>query len=279
MFSFDTDDNDSLICESAAADEFNEFVSLMQDISANEEFLEDSNTAHEEISDTYVYTEELASLIEEIEVDKVAWGLKETKDESTESELLYEGSRITVGESLALTMAFIMRHKLSMVASNDLISLLELHCPKENNAVKGLSQFKEYFQYLKHPMKKHFCCPNPKCQVYISVGKPKDGDVCRICRGPLSEKSFFIELPVEEQLQTILSRKLYSYFVHVCCMYYSKNPGFSQNFQQVRENFKWPATTSFLAKATPKNVCIFSVSSWCGQVKSTATVTRASGEP
>ena len=32
------------------------------------------------------------------------------------------------------------------------------------------------------------------------------------------QKSFFIELLVEDRLQTILSRKLYSYFVHVCCM-------------------------------------------------------------
>lgn len=68
---------------------------------------------------------------------------------------------------LLLTMAFIMRHKLSMVASDDLITLLKLPYPAENNAVKGLGKFKEYFQYLKHPMKKHFCCPNLKCQVYI----------------------------------------------------------------------------------------------------------------
>ena len=152
-------------------------------------------------------------------MEKVALGVKETEDKSIEHELLYQDSRITVGESLALTMAF-MRHKLSMVASNDLISLLELHCPKENNAVKGLSQFKEHFQYLKHPMKRHFCCPNPKCQVYISVGKPKDGDVCRICSGPLSDKSFFIELPVKDQLQTILSRKLYNIllqYMYVVC--------------------------------------------------------------
>ena len=209
------DDNVSLISEKAVDHNFDEFVSLMQNIPANEEFPEESNTVHEEIQDTYMYSEELASLIEEIEVEKVALDVEETKDESKEHKLLYEDSRITVGESLALTMAFIMRHKLSMVASNDLISLLELHCPKENNAVKGLSQFKEYFQYLKHPMKKHFCCPNPKCQVYVSVGKPKDGDVCRICTGPLSAKSFFIELPVEDQLQTILSRKLYNVILHM----------------------------------------------------------------
>ena len=205
-----SDGNNSLISENAADHKFDEFVSLMQDIPANEEFPEESNAVQEEVPDTYIYAEELASLIEEIEVEKVASGVEETKDESIEHELLYQDSRITVGESLALTMAFIMRQKLSMVATNDLIILLELHCPKENNAVKGLSQFKDHIQYLKHPMKKHFCCPNPKCQVYISVGKPKDGEVCRICSGLLSDKSFFIELPIEDQLHTILSRKLYN---------------------------------------------------------------------
>ena len=72
------DDNVSLSSEKAADHKFNEFVSLMQDIPANEEFPEDSNTVHEEISDTY--TAELASLIEEIEVEKVALGVEETKN-------------------------------------------------------------------------------------------------------------------------------------------------------------------------------------------------------
>ena len=105
------DGNVSLITENAADHKFNEFVSLMQDIPANEEFPEESNAVQEEISDMYIYTEELASLIEEIEVEKVALGVKETEDKSIEQELLYQDSRITVGESLALTMAFIMRHK------------------------------------------------------------------------------------------------------------------------------------------------------------------------
>ena len=60
------DGNVCLISETAADHKFNEFVSLMQDIPANEEFPEESNTVQEEISDMYIYTEELASLIEEI---------------------------------------------------------------------------------------------------------------------------------------------------------------------------------------------------------------------
>lgn len=192
---------------------FSEFVNLIQDIPAyNGESHEERDGAHEETSheeNLVSFTEEVADLIEEIKEENINVDTEETKSRNIEDELLYDNGRITVGESLLLTMALIMRHKLSMVASDDLITLLELHCPKENNAVKGLSKFREYLQYLKHPMKKHFCCPNPKCQVYISASKPLDGDVCRICSTPLSGKSFFIELPLEDQLQTILSRKLY----------------------------------------------------------------------
>ena len=186
---------------------FGDFVHLMQGTPRNEECQETyAEPCDFPVQD--ILTEELADLVEEIEVENMTADPEETKKtQNSEHELLYGNARITVGESLLLTMAFIMRHKLSMVASDDLISLLELHCPAENNAVKGLGKFKEYFQYLKHPMKKHFCCPNRKCQVYISATKPEDGDVCHICSQPLSGKSFFIELPVEDQLKTILSRK------------------------------------------------------------------------
>lgn len=166
------------------------------------------------VEDAYqeVLTEDVADLLEEIEVENPAVNIEETRNTNAENELLYENSRITVGESLLLIMAFIMRHKLSLVASEDLISLVELHCPGQNNALKGLSRFREFFQSLKHPMKKHFSCPNPKCRIYISASKPQSGDVCQICQEPLSEKSFFLELPVEEQLKTVLSRKWHSIF-------------------------------------------------------------------
>lgn len=156
-------------------------------------------------------TEDVADIIEEIEVEASATTSKNTK-ENVEHKLLYENARVTVGESLLLTMAFIMRYKLSMVASDDLLKLLELHCPMSSLAVKEMSKFRQYFQYLSHPIKQHYCCPNPKCQVYISAEKPGEEDVCRVCGELLSGKSFFIEAPVEEQLQTILSREYFSFF-------------------------------------------------------------------
>lgn len=104
------------------------------------------------VEDAYqeVLTEDVADLLEEIEVENPAVNIEETRNTNAENELLYENSRITVGESLLLVMAFIMRYKLSLVASEDLISLGELHCPGQNNALKGLSRFREFFQSLKH---------------------------------------------------------------------------------------------------------------------------------
>ena len=188
----------------------------MQQLSADnvQDLHGDSMKAAHEINHS-TFTEEVADLIEDtVTVENMTVNVEEAIHQNGEigheDEMLYEhGARITVGESLLLTMAFIMRHKLSIVASRDLITLLELHCPEKNKAVKELCKFREYFQHLRHPIKKHFSCPNPKCQIYISASNPKDGDVCKICSHPLSGKSFFIELPIKEQLQTILSRKFH----------------------------------------------------------------------
>ena len=158
------------------------------------------------------FVQEITACVD-LEVD-AAISLRQITKQSCRAmhKLLYENARVTVGESLLLTMAFIMRYKLSMVASDDLLKLLELHCPMSSLAVKEMSKFRQYFQYLSHPIKQHYCCPNPKCQVYISAEKPGEEDVCRVCGELLSGKSFFIEAPVEEQLQTILSREYFSFF-------------------------------------------------------------------
>ena len=227
---------------SAAADVFSEILSLMQAEHIQPQATEESNEESRETGQLDeiqgACTEELADLIEEVEVEKLDVGTSEETSDGNLENQLYENGRITVGESLLLIMAFIVRHKLSMVATNDLISLLELHCPKDNNAVKGLSKFREYFQHLKNPLRKHYACPNPKCQVYISASQPKEGDVCGTCGTPLSEKSFFIEFPIEDQLQTILSRKFHNnpsawhhvdhdfspkdFWLSFCFSYYSK---------------------------------------------------------
>lgn len=130
-------------------------------------------------------------------------------DTPSGSNLLYKNAQITCDESLLLTMAFALRHKISLAAVEDLLQLLGIHCPEKNLLVNNISQFLEHFKKLKHPIKQHFCCPNINCQLYISSTVPQEGDKCKVCGDPLSQKAFFIEVPVEEQLSTILSSTLH----------------------------------------------------------------------
>lgn len=126
---------------------------------------------------------------------------------TTTTELIYEGAQITYDESLLLTMAFALRHKISLAAVDDLLELLCIHCPEVNSMVPNLSQFQQHFRKLNHPIKQHFCCPNINCQVYVSSSVPQKDDACKVCGEHLSSKAFFIEVPVEEQLSTVLSSK------------------------------------------------------------------------
>ena len=120
---------------------------------------------------------------------------------------LYQDSPISVGESSLLLMAFAVRHKLSGVALEDLLELIHFHCPKPNNCITELKEFQLFFQALKHPIVKHFYCSNGVCKVYSGTSQPESGATCTVCGTPLSCSSYFIEIPVVEQLKTILSRK------------------------------------------------------------------------
>ena len=122
---------------------FWEFVNIMQDVPAD-----DDHELHKEIEpghgEILTFVEDLADFLEYQDLMQLTETLEIGSDTKTDKqeEHLYENSRITVAESLMLTMAFVMRHKLPIVASEDLLSLLELHCPKDNNAVKRLSTFR-----------------------------------------------------------------------------------------------------------------------------------------
>lgn len=132
---------------------------------------------------------------------------EDTATSSTTAELIYEGAQITYDESLLLTMAFALRHKISLAAVDDLLELRRIHCPDVNSMVQNISQFQQHFRKLNHPIKQHFCCPNKNCQVYVSSSVRQKDDTCKVCEEHLCSKAFFIELPVEEQLSTVLSSK------------------------------------------------------------------------
>ena len=126
---------------------------------------------------------------------------KSPKDEQA----LYQDSPITLGESSLLLMAFSVRHKLSGIALEDLLELIQLHCPKPNRCITELKEFHLFFHALKHPIVKHFYCPNLICKVYVGASQPENGAKCVVCGTQLTTSAYFIEIPVVEQLKTILA--------------------------------------------------------------------------
>lgn len=119
---------------------------------------------------------------------------------------LYKDSMISVSESSLLIMAFAVRHKLSGVALEDLLELIHVHCPKPNKCITEIREFQLFFQALKHPILKHYYCPNTVCKVYVGSSEPENGTKCAVCATTLCRSAYFIEIPVVEQLKTILSR-------------------------------------------------------------------------
>lgn len=125
-----------------------------------------------------------------------------------DDQALYQDSPLSVAESCLLLMAFSVRHKLSGVALEDLLELIQLHCPKPNKCITELKEFQLFFQALKHPIVKHYYCPNLICKLYVGTLKPENTSKCAVCGTPLCSSAYFIEIPIVEQLRTILSGKL-----------------------------------------------------------------------
>ncbi|XP_067019318.1 uncharacterized protein [Acropora muricata] len=129
----------------------------------------------------------------------------EDQEPLRDEQALYQDSPLSVAESSLLLMAFSVRHKLSGVALEDLLELIQLHCPKPNKCITELKEFQLFFQALKHPVVKHYYCPNLICKLYVGTSKPENTSKCAVCGTPLTSSFYFIEIPIVEQLRTILS--------------------------------------------------------------------------
>lgn len=105
----------------------------------------------------------------------------EDQEPLRDEQALYQDSPLTVAESSLLLMAFSVRHKLSGVALEDLLELIQLHCPKPNKCITELKEFQLFFQALKHPIVKHYYCPNLICKLYVGTSKPENTSKCAVC--------------------------------------------------------------------------------------------------
>lgn len=130
------------------------------------------------------------------------------------SEPLYTGCSLTLGMSMLLIITFAMRHQLTGAALSDLLTLINLHLLSPNCFSKSLSTLHKFFSILKNPIEFHYYCNF--CYDYIGL---KKSEQCKNkhCLCDLKKKEnlgYFIVIPLESQLQALLSSE-YIIFCHV----------------------------------------------------------------
>lgn len=119
---------------------------------------------------------------------------------------LYDGARLTVAESLLLTMTFAVSYNLTGEALGSLLLLLNLHCLQPNKCLTSLYKFRKYFENLKNPLKFHRFCS----YCFLSVPDTK-AEHCTnpLCLNDLSKQgavSYFLEIPLLAQVQNLFSK-------------------------------------------------------------------------
>ena len=131
-------------------------------------------------------------------------GPKEKTD--LDQEPLYKGANLTLGSVMVLLVLFVIRHNLTSEALENLLSIIAALLPASSILPSSVSRFKKYFANLKHPFVFHHYCSF--CFAYISQRGVKQCTNSH-CLKDLSAKggtSYFIEIPIVDQLQTMFSR-------------------------------------------------------------------------
>lgn len=119
---------------------------------------------------------------------------------------LYDGARLTVAESLLLTMTFAMTYNLTGEALNSLLVLLNLHCLQPNKCLTSLYKFRKYFENLKNPLKYHRFCSYCFLSIQDEEAKHCTNSLCLrdlLWQGAIS---YFLEIPLLAQVQNLFSK-------------------------------------------------------------------------
>ena len=118
---------------------------------------------------------------------------------------IYPGSRLTVGISALLVMVVILYHSLTGQALNDILKLIWLHCLGCSDFLQSINALKNYFCDLSWPLVFHWYCSH----CYMLVDK-KDkhcpNSFCLKDFTVLGSLSFFVEVPIMEQLRKFYSK-------------------------------------------------------------------------
>ena len=122
--------------------------------------------------------------------------------ESKPDDVLYSGAPLTSGSSFVLLLSFVMKHKLTREAFNDLLLVIEAHCPRPNKCKTSVKKLLEFASQANEDLEKHYFCDYWKAYFGKGTGN------CNISGQMISKGGgFFIEVPVEKQLKMFFTGK------------------------------------------------------------------------
>ena len=112
------------------------------------------------------------------------------------TEPLFAGSSMTVGGAITMIMALVLRHGLTKLALDDILSLIHVLMPNLN-LPRTCYLFLKILKTNQRKVIKHFYCN--KCSVLNYLGTHIDVDRCSVCNADLrieGNRSFFLVLPL-----------------------------------------------------------------------------------
>lgn len=130
------------------------------------------------------------------------------RDKRDGSTKIYPNAKISEDESLLAILSYALRHKLSKIAIADVLDLVNLHSPVENNAVpQSLYRFLNCFDEYDDPVEIQHCCPN--CKVLFGNEVPAQCTSCSCIPGDVASQvksgAVFLKLSIRKQLERQLS--------------------------------------------------------------------------
>jgi len=147
---------------------------------------------------------------EVVNEENISTGPREEAEEEHEDDdevPLYPGATISLKVVLLLLLAFVVRHKLSKEATDDLLYIINLICPQPNNCCTSVFKFRKSFSYLQIPTKLSYYCSS--CIVPINYPLVK---VCNFCNSMFTSAklpSYFVHLSVPYQIKALFAKKTF----------------------------------------------------------------------
>ena len=170
-----------------------------EDMTYNEENLDeylDIDNMINNIQDTEDY-------LDSEEFDKYCFDEEENCSDSIQT--IYHGHDMPVWVSMLMILLHMITNSVSKREIESILVMISAHCLEAHPGLQSLYHFKKHFASLSSPLKKHFYCVS--CLACVN----EDANICvnQYCLKNLTSpksKSYFIELPIKEQLQILFNR-------------------------------------------------------------------------